>query len=82
MVDVSLAFAEHDLEVARNAVNDAGIAPAKLTFRRDGEEADGAELRAALARECEGQLELLASADVKEGVRAFLERRTPVFRGV
>jgi 2-(1,2-epoxy-1,2-dihydrophenyl)acetyl-CoA isomerase len=40
-----------------------------------------AELRAALARESEGQLALLASADVKEGVRAFLERRTPIFRG-
>jgi len=39
------------------------------------------ELRAALARERDGQLALLASHDVKEGVRAFLERRTPTFRG-
>jgi enoyl-CoA hydratase/carnithine racemase len=39
------------------------------------------ELRAALAREAEGQLALLASADGKEGIRAFLERRSPVFRG-
>jgi 2-(1,2-epoxy-1,2-dihydrophenyl)acetyl-CoA isomerase len=40
------------------------------------------ELKAALAREREGQLALLASADAKEGVRAFFERRTPQFRGV
>jgi enoyl-CoA hydratase/carnithine racemase len=39
------------------------------------------ELRAALEREAEGQLALLASADGKEGIRAFLERRSPVFRG-
>lgn len=39
------------------------------------------ELRAALARERDGQLALLASADAKEGVKAFLERRTPKFRG-
>ena len=42
---------------------------------------DASELKAALARESEGQLALLASADGKEGVRAFLERRAPTFRG-
>jgi 2-(1,2-epoxy-1,2-dihydrophenyl)acetyl-CoA isomerase len=42
---------------------------------------DANELRAALARERAGQLQLLASADGKEGVRAFLERRSPSFRG-
>lgn len=39
------------------------------------------ELRRALAREREGQLALLESADGREGARAFLERRAPVFRG-
>jgi len=42
---------------------------------------EDAALRAALAREAEGQLSLLKSADVKEGVRAFLERRPAIFRG-
>jgi enoyl-CoA hydratase/carnithine racemase len=35
----------------------------------------------ALARERAGQLSLLASADAREGVSAFLERRKPVFSG-
>jgi 2-(1,2-epoxy-1,2-dihydrophenyl)acetyl-CoA isomerase len=42
---------------------------------------DGAPLSAALSREAEGQLALIRSADGQEGVRAFLERRAPVFRG-
>lgn len=36
---------------------------------------------AALAREFSGQLALLESEDLKEGLRAFAERRPPVFRG-
>jgi enoyl-CoA hydratase/carnithine racemase len=35
----------------------------------------------ALARERASQLSLLATEDVREGVAAFLERRTPSFRG-
>ncbi|MGC4092061.1 MAG: enoyl-CoA hydratase-related protein [Polyangiaceae bacterium] len=35
----------------------------------------------ALRRERDGQLDLLASADAREGVSAFLERRKPAFSG-
>ncbi|HEY8945263.1 MAG TPA: enoyl-CoA hydratase [Polyangiaceae bacterium] len=38
-------------------------------------------LEDALSREFAGQLALLASEDVREGVSAFLERRAPSFRG-
>ncbi len=38
-------------------------------------------LDSALERERREQLALLATADVREGVSAFLERRTPVFQG-
>ena len=56
----------------------AGLALARIKQAVHG---SSSELRKALAREREGQLELLKSADGREGVRAFLERRTPVFRG-
>lgn len=59
----------------------AASAPLALARIKRAVHADATELRAALAREREGQLALLKSADVKEGVRAFLERRPPVFRG-
>lgn len=39
------------------------------------------DLEAALTREKAGQLRLLASADVREGVSAFLEKRKARFRG-
>jgi enoyl-CoA hydratase len=37
------------------------------------------ELEAALGRETEGQLELLAGKDFREGTKAFQQRRTPEF---
>ncbi|MFI1234731.1 hypothetical protein [Nocardia salmonicida] len=39
------------------------------------------ELDAALAREKDGQIELLTSADFLEGMTAMLTRRTPNFTG-
>ncbi len=59
----------------------AQAAPLALSRIKHAVHGGATELRAALAREAEGQLFLLQSADVKEGVRAFLERRAPVFRG-
>lgn len=56
-------------------------APLALSRIKRAVHGNAEELRAALAREAKGQLELLQTADVKEGVRAFLERRTPAFRG-
>ena len=41
----------------------------------------GGTLEEALAREAAGQTQLLQSADLREGITAFTERRTPVFRG-
>jgi 2-(1,2-epoxy-1,2-dihydrophenyl)acetyl-CoA isomerase len=75
--------ADADAEAAALALAATLAASAPLALARIKHAVHGAaiELRAALARERDGQLALLQSADVKEGVRAFLERRPPVFRG-
>jgi enoyl-CoA hydratase/carnithine racemase len=66
------------LEIATTLASGPPLALARI---KQAVHDSGRELRAALAREAEGQTALLASADGREGVRAFLERRGPVFRG-
>jgi 2-(1,2-epoxy-1,2-dihydrophenyl)acetyl-CoA isomerase len=66
------------LALAATLAQGAPLALARIKHAVHG---SSTELRAALQREHDGQLALLASDDVKEGVRAFLERRPAVFRG-
>lgn len=54
---------QHAYRLTKEAVNDSALT----------------ELERAFARERAGQLELLASADFAEGVRAFRSKRTPEF---
>jgi enoyl-CoA hydratase/carnithine racemase len=60
----------------------AGPPLAFAAIKRAVREGLGSNLESALAREREGQLALLASADVREGISAFFEKRRANFRGV
>jgi 2-(1,2-epoxy-1,2-dihydrophenyl)acetyl-CoA isomerase len=76
--------ADSDTEAAALALATtlASGPPLSLARIKSAVHENAAALEAALLRERDGQLALLESADAKEGVRAFLERRTPAFRGV
>lgn len=75
--------ADSDTEAAALALAGTLAAGPTLALARIKQAVHGSaeELKIALARERDGQLALLASADAREGVRAFFERRTPHFRG-
>lgn len=69
-------------EVGGVATELARSAPlAVAAIKRAVRENLSATLDEALARERAGQLELLRSADVREGVAAFFARRAPTFQG-
>lgn len=55
--------------------------PLALAWAKRTTGIDPAALEAALAREEEAQLACFRSADAREGIAAFLEKRDPVFRG-
>lgn len=75
----SSALAEEALSVAEKLASGPPLALAAI--KKTARENLNATLDEALDRERERQLDLLSSADVREGVTAFLERRQAVFRG-
>ncbi len=72
-------LAQRALELAQRLA--AGPPLALAAIKRATRAALSGDLDAALAREKGGQLELLRSADVGEGVSAFLQKRPPEFKG-
>lgn len=71
-----------EAEVADMAARLAAGPPLAIAaIKQAVRESSGGSLDDALAREFKGQLALLGSDDVREGIAAFLERREPAFRG-
>lgn len=75
--------ADRDTEAAALALATTLAAgpPLALARIKHAVHENAAALETALLRERDGQLALLESADAREGVRAFLERRAPTFKG-
>ena len=76
--------ADHLLSTAREyAVTFAAKAPLALTLARQAvHNSINMPLKEVLALEIENQLRIFPTADAKEGIRAFLEKRRPSFSGV
>jgi len=76
--------ADHLLSTAREyAVTFAAKAPLALTLARQAvHDSVNMPLKDVLALEIENQLRIFSTADAKEGIRAFLEKRRPSFSGV
>lgn len=75
--------ADHLMSTAREfAITFAAKAPLALMLARQAvHESVNMTLKDVLALEIENQLRLFPTADAKEGIRAFLEKRKPTFTG-
>jgi enoyl-CoA hydratase/carnithine racemase len=71
-----------EAEVAALADRLAALAPlAVARVKANVALAEAGDFAAVLRREAEGMIALAATDDFKEGLAAFTERRSPVFRG-